>query len=334
MTDLVVLTLLNATTGDTFEFAGNEVPEHIMFGGTQRIAVHELVGGGRVVDVLGAQPRDMAWNGIFLGSDALDRALYLDQLRKDGIPLALTWHQLKYSVVISEFAGDFIRPYRIPYNISITVVQDNNVGVQTFDIQVDQQIADDINAAIGLAANMQVIAAQKASLTAIQDKLTTLQKIQKGISSFANATTATINSVLAPVKTIREASQALLGQIDNTVQNVTTLGGLAPNTPVARNAAALAQHANNLNSSAQLVQLDAVLGCVQQNASNAPATAPQTVTVQGGSLYTVAQQQYGDSTLWTAIARANGLTDPQLPNTPITLTIPKNPTNTGGVLNV
>lgn len=58
------------------------------------------------------------------------------------------------------------------------------------------------------------------------------------------------------------------------------------------------------------------------------------ITVNGGSLFQLAAQYYGNATLWTVIAEANGLTDPELPaGNPLILTIPPSGNNTGGILN-
>lgn len=44
-------------------FQAFEVPERIRFGGKQRVAVHELFGGGRVVDAVGAEEGPIEWSG-------------------------------------------------------------------------------------------------------------------------------------------------------------------------------------------------------------------------------------------------------------------------------
>jgi hypothetical protein len=53
--------------------SGLEVPATMSFGGEQRLAVHELPGGGRVVDALGPQEADVEWTGWFTGSNAVSR---------------------------------------------------------------------------------------------------------------------------------------------------------------------------------------------------------------------------------------------------------------------
>lgn len=46
-------------------FADFEIPERIRFGGNQRLAVHQLPGGRRVVDALGRDDGEICWSGVF-----------------------------------------------------------------------------------------------------------------------------------------------------------------------------------------------------------------------------------------------------------------------------
>ncbi|MCB5944118.1 hypothetical protein [Acidocella sp. KAb 2-4] len=48
-------------------FRDMEVPEAIGFGGRQRVAVQELLGGGRAVQVLGVDEGVITFSGIFSG---------------------------------------------------------------------------------------------------------------------------------------------------------------------------------------------------------------------------------------------------------------------------
>lgn len=58
------------------------------------------------------------------------------------------------------------------------------------------------------------------------------------------------------------------------------------------------------------------------------------ITVAGGNLFQLAAQYLGDASQWNRIAELNGLADPILPTTAITLTLP--PVNAsagnGGIL--
>ena len=55
-------------------FQDFELPANIGFGGEQRLAVHCLPGGARVIDVLGRDDAEITFSGIFSGSDATLRA--------------------------------------------------------------------------------------------------------------------------------------------------------------------------------------------------------------------------------------------------------------------
>ena len=105
-------------------FSGFEIPPFLSFGGAQRLAVHRLPGGARVIDAMGRDDATITWSGIFTGAAASERALLLDTLRGAGLTLPLSWDVFFYSVVISEFTAEYQAGWWIPYRIACTVVQD------------------------------------------------------------------------------------------------------------------------------------------------------------------------------------------------------------------
>jgi hypothetical protein len=105
-------------------FQGFEIPDHIGFGGEQRLAVHDLPGGQRVIDTLGAAPADIAWSGVFSGADATQRARTLDTLRVQGAVLTLSWDVFFYSVVIRSFEASYHNAAWVPYQLRVTVLLD------------------------------------------------------------------------------------------------------------------------------------------------------------------------------------------------------------------
>lgn len=104
-------------------FQGFEVPERIRFGGRQRLSIHALAGGGRVVDVMGDEDAPVAWSGVFSGPDAAVRVRLLEQLRRAGGPLALAWEAWHYTVILEQFQVEGSNPAWIPYRLSACVVQ-------------------------------------------------------------------------------------------------------------------------------------------------------------------------------------------------------------------
>ena len=104
-------------------FQGFEVPERIRFGGKQRLVVHALPGGGRVVDVLGDQDRPVEWSGVFSGPDAPGRVRLLERLRRSGEVLPLAWEAWRFSVVIESFEAVATNPAWIHYRLKACVIE-------------------------------------------------------------------------------------------------------------------------------------------------------------------------------------------------------------------
>lgn len=312
------------TLGD-ITFAYLEVPESIPFGGEQRTTVHELVGGVRVVDAMGPSDMPLEWSGLFLGDTALARARYLDTQRKLGNALLLSWSELRYRVVIESFQANFERAYQIPYRISCVVVEDQTSPVTSVAAaSIDDLMSGDMDAVNGFGSSI-----GDGTLSGL---IGTLNTAITSVSSFANAAQSTINSVLTPIQAVQSRVSLLIASAGNTIQNVSTLGGVLPATPVAQAASKLAGQAAAFTTLPQLYGLQSVLGRMNANLGSV-AGASSTQTVAGGNLQRIAADTYGDASAWTGIAKANGLSDPQLVGVQ-DLRVPLVPDNTGGVLGV
>lgn len=110
-------------------FSGVGVPQRIPAGGAQMCGVHQLPDGTRVVDAMGPNDSDLAWEGLLFddpasGVSASDQAAYLEFLRKQGNPVTLSWDVYGYTILIARFEWDFERYFQIPYQIHCTVVAD------------------------------------------------------------------------------------------------------------------------------------------------------------------------------------------------------------------
>ena len=130
---------------------GFEVPASVRFGGAQRAAVHKLLGGGRVIDVMGRADKALSWSGILSGADAGDRARTFDAMRVAGGVLALAWDAFCYDVVITLLDLDYCNPWWITYKIECTVLSDlaQSALVQAPDV-VSSILADLSSAAAPL----------------------------------------------------------------------------------------------------------------------------------------------------------------------------------------
>ena len=104
-----------------------EVPQAVRFGGRQRLAVHALAGGKRVVERLGPDDDDILFKGTFSGPTAEARARAFDTLRLSGEIVWLTWESFRRQVVVKRFIADYHSPWWIPYEISCLVVRQDRV---------------------------------------------------------------------------------------------------------------------------------------------------------------------------------------------------------------
>lgn len=311
------------TLGD-FEFSRFEIPEKISFGGDQALAVHELVGGVRVVDAMGRVDMPLEWSGLFDGASALDRARYLDGLRVAGLPLRLSWSEFAYKVVIKSLRCDFQRMTRLPYAISCIVVENLTLPVKTISpAGVDEWIAEDMSAANALGGLI--------GDGMLSDLLKTLDSAISTVSSFANAVQSTINSVLAPLAAVQARVRVLIQSVGNVLINSSTLGGVLPSNPISKQASKLLGQANGMTQLPQLYNLQSVLGRMGGNLGSI-GSAGRSVSVAGGNLYQMAADAYNDAASWTAIAKANGLEDPMISGLQ-TISIPPLPDGSGGIMN-
>lgn len=332
---------MDAQTSETtlqlgnFIFAALEIPAEINFGGAQRLAVHQLVGGTKVIDSMGRADDAITWSGLLMGggkdrsgniifTGAVERAQFLDSMRISGLPVELTWGKFKYTVVVREFKGNYQKSYLIPYHLTCEVIQDETSPVKVAGTPpVDQALGDDNIAASALTTSI--------GDSTLSGLMTNVGAAIKAVSSFATAAQSMINGVLQPIMAAQRQVSVLVASATNTVANVTTFGGLLPGNPVSIAAAQLGGQAAAMTQLSNLFQLRNVLGRMQGNLG-AINSSQRTVATAGGNLFQIAQKEYGDANGWTAIAQANGLTDPFIQGTAI-LTVPPLPGMKTGVLN-
>ena len=148
-------------------FQAFEVPEWVRFGGRQRLAVHAMPGGGRVVDALGADDLDLAWSGAFSGTDGAERAQVLDELRRAGQPLLCAWGSWAYQVMIAEFEAHASGPWWVPYRLRLLTLYDLSRPPLAFDAALDGVNDVAQAAAAGVSVGLDVDAALVASGAAL-----------------------------------------------------------------------------------------------------------------------------------------------------------------------
>lgn len=304
-------------------FQGMEVPDEIAFGGEQALTVHKLIGGQRVIDTMGRDDQPLSWSARFFGPGAEDRAKAIDAMRVAGKAVELRWSTFAYRVVIKRFSASYHRVNDIPYQIECEVQADLTLrSTSAAKIGVDQMIPTDMAQATALGNQI--------GNAGLSTKLSTLGSAVSSVSKFATATQAQIKSVLTPLADAQGLVTTLISSAVNTMTTVSTLGGVAPYTPLARAAANLSAQIGAVTQSDRLYNLQSVLGRMGTNL-NAIGVSGAGVVLAGGDLYHAAANAYRDPSGWTTIAKANGLTDPQITGVQ-TIKVPPTMTDTGGIL--
>lgn len=236
-------------------FRDLEIPARIEgLGGKQHIAVQDFIGGGRNVDVLGGSYDPLTWNGIFTGSDAVQRAQYLDNLRVQGKALPLEWNYESFTVVIQHFNYTFEKPFIVPYKIECVVVE-NNSEAQTKITSDDSVISDALRLPTfgdqlkgGLNLNTGALEFDPA---AIKSNVSMLQAATAQIKSTYKATKDQIQKVKKYTQKIHLQTQAAMSQTTQILNEVTSVGGVLPGNPLQRNANRMLRtttHTSNLSN--------------------------------------------------------------------------------------
>jgi len=304
-----------------FEFLDFEVPERIAIPGRQKTVLHQMVGGKRVIDVLGVEYDPLTWSGVITGSQSGDRVKALERMRDAGEALTLTLDEYSFTVVITSFIPVYEFIYRRPYSIEVAIVANNAspLKVDALTGALQGLLNSDIGQALGLSETIDV-----ASVT---NAVTTVQSAVKQVTDFAHATVEEVQSVVRPIIAAQTLVQQQITQLESAANDITTLGGLVPGNPISKTVSNLLSQADQSTRIPALYSLQNVLGRLNKNVSSGQtADGVRTVTLSGGNLYQVASDQYGDASLWSSIASVNGLSDPQLTGIN-TLTIPSNPSS-------
>jgi hypothetical protein len=188
-------------------FRDFEIPSGVNFGGRQRLALHRLPGGSRVIDALGRDDAQINFSGIFTGPDATLRARSLDEMRVSGIALPLTWDVLFYTVLISEFRADYCSGWWIPYRIVCTVLQDEASALFQSVVSLATAVLSDIGVAAGFASDAGV------DLSPLQAALTVPSATTRGTSAYTAAQASVIGAQSA-IGIAAAAADASLSGVD------------------------------------------------------------------------------------------------------------------------
>ncbi|MHA3052534.1 hypothetical protein [Acinetobacter sp. ANC 4640] len=304
-----------------FEFLDFEVPERIQILGKQKTVIHQMIGGKRVIDVLGTEYDPIRWSGIITGSESSSRVQALEQIRDAGNVVTLTLDDISFDVVVIEFAPTYEFKYRRPYHIEVAVLKRNDApsSVNSLLGSLDALINSDIGEMLGLANII--------NMDDVTNAITEIQTTVATVKDIAHATIDTVQTIIRPIIAAQQLVHGAITSLESTARSITTLGGLIPGNPISKTVNNLLSQVDSVVRLPALYQLSNVLYRLDKNVrSGQTADGVKTVTQSGGNLMTLASQVYGDQSLWTSIGTANNITDPQITGIQ-TLVIPSNPSN-------
>ncbi len=128
-------------------FRDFELPGQITWGGKQRLAVHHLPGGRRVIDAMGRDDAAIVWSGTFSGADAGERARLLDLMCAEGAAWPLVWGRFLYTVIVQDFSVAYERANWMPYRIVCAVLRDEAEGLVEDALSLLQSVSADLASA-------------------------------------------------------------------------------------------------------------------------------------------------------------------------------------------
>lgn len=207
---------MTAMTLGPVAFDAFEVPGRIEFGGGQRLSVHALPGGIRIIDAMGRDDAPVVWSGVFTGQTAGQRVRLLDLLRAAGEALTLVWDDFLFQVVIAGFEVRFERPNWIPYRIRCVVLSD-----LAFPEQLAVALAAELAGDLASAAACPGLDLSAAGLALAANAATTLGTQAYGQSAAALAAASDQASGLL------SAGGAALGHAQNVADAAAAAGQMA-----------------------------------------------------------------------------------------------------------
>lgn len=211
-----------AVTLGPFAFDDTEVPEKIPQGFQQILAVQKMIGGGRQVNTLGPDPRDIQWTGTMRSADRANRAATLAQMAQSGKIFPLVWGQDYLHVVIRAFTP-VTQAFFTTYTIVCCVVPTNqNPEAQAPDLLTT--VADDALKAAGLSPPD--LASVSSAMGQVQDAVAAASALVPGSAAFSKILNATGLAQTA----LTGAQQAADGNLRGVINAAATGAGLLGTT--------------------------------------------------------------------------------------------------------
>ena len=200
------------------DLTGLEVPDAFDRSGTMQPMVHRLIGGGRIVQLLGQDPGRRRLQGYFTGPDATERAQLLEALRDAGlrVPLAIgVWQEIV--VVTSVVLRYAARGGVVQYLLEAEPLPGGAVGLVATAAAIlasaGAQIASAATyaALLGSSSLVSGLASAASAVTASQSLMTIPSIDLAPVSSMLGTSIATSETAIASIVTAAPESSIVNG---------------------------------------------------------------------------------------------------------------------------
>lgn len=282
-----------------------EHPSELPFPLEQQVAVHKQAGGTKTVQTFGAQPGPITFSGAFYYNSAVASTGQLRTILSQGKEVQLSWGPMQWDVIVLKVEPTAHHRFEIAYSVTCEVVRDRT-GHAT------------------IAAQQSLDAQNQALYSQTQARFQALQAMDPGTSSWADQVDATGQALQNASPITSSSAQQIaqtISQVQATISTVQTY--IAPLLPATDSA-----------SLQKLFLAQGVLSNLQIIAANLGSGNPaKTEMVMGADLVALATAHYGDPSLWTVIAAANGIwSQSPLTTAGTTLKIPPKPADSSNAL--
>ena len=246
--------MANGATGNLpvvlgpLELTGLEVPDTYDRSGTMQPVVHRLIGGGRVVQLLGPDPGRRRLQGCFTGPNASERAQILEAVRDSGARVSLAigvWQEFVVvtSVVIRYAAQGSV----VQYLLEAEVLPGGAAGL------------------VATAAAVLASAGAQIALAAASAVLVGSATIAAGLASAATAVTAAQGSMTTPAVDLAPVQLALAASTAANETSIAAIVTAAPEGSLVTGPAALMSATTTAGSLAACVNAQAYTSCASSN---------------------------------------------------------------------
>lgn len=257
-------------------------------GGEMRLAIYEYAGGLKTAQYTGAFPGEITWKGSLRGAGSHDRALELDELRKNPQVVPLTYSNWTKQGILKKFEAHVKHAWHVDYQATFEVMLDETTSSGATVLANNAE--DDLNNALSLL-NSQLNAPASFAVPPVasqpinQIQAQTNQALQNagGLSNVSPGTIQSLRSqISSAISTLKSAISSLGASTDGAAQ---------------------VSGASDLIVTLQAV--DVILA--------GKTTAIDSISIENPNLYSLASAYYGDWGKWELIADANGLNKEPMP---------------------